>query len=126
MAKSLDTLYVRYELQDDLLIGTYKKGLKINLEMAKEIVKTRLEFTDHRPVVVLVLNQGVVSMDKKARDFLSSDEGVRGCIAGAIVLDSPVGSFLGNFFLSVSKPKIPARTFSKKEAALKWLQQFRK
>lgn len=126
MTKFLDTLYVHYELQDDLLIGTYKKGLKINLEMAKEIVKARLEFTRHKAVVVLALNQGVVSMDKKARDFLSSDEGVRECIAGAIVHDSPVGSFLGNFFLSVSKPKIPARMFSKKEAALKWLKQFRK
>jgi|SRR5687768_14926381 len=126
MHKFLDTLYVHYELQDDLLIGTYKKGLKISLEMAKEIVKTRLEFTGHKPVVALVYNQGVVSMDKDARDFLASEEGVRGFIAGAIVLDSPVGSFLGNFYLSVSKPKIPARIFSNKEAALKWLQQFRK
>jgi hypothetical protein len=126
MRKFLDTLYVHYELEDDLLIGTYKKGLKISLEMAKEIVRVRLEFTGHKPVLALALNQGVVSMDKKARDFLSSDEGVRGVIAGAIVLDTPFGSFLGNFYLSVTKPKIPLRIFSKKEAAVKWLQQFRK
>jgi hypothetical protein len=126
MHKFLDTHYVHYELQDDLLIGTYKKGLKISLEMAKEIVKVRLEFTGHKPVVALALNQGVISMDKKARDYLSSDEGVRGVIAGAIMLDTPFGSFLGNFYLSVTKPKIPLRIFSKKEAALKWLQQFRK
>lgn len=49
MHKFLDTLDVYYELQDGLLIGTYKKGLKINLEMAKEIVKRRLELTDHKP-----------------------------------------------------------------------------
>ena len=125
MRKFLDTHYVHYELQDDLLIGTYKKGLKISLEMAKEIVKTRLEFADHKPVVALVVNQGVLSMDKKARDYLSSDEGVRGLIAGAIVVDTPFGSFLGNFYLAVTDPKMPTRIFSKKEAALKWLQQFR-
>ena len=126
MRKFLDTQFVHYELQDDLLIGTYKKGLKISLEMAKEIVKARLELTGHQPVVALALNQGVLSMDKKARDYLSSDEGVRGIIAGAIVLDTPFGSFLGNFYLSVTKPKIPLRIFSKKETALNWLQQFRK
>ncbi|HEX7905441.1 MAG TPA: hypothetical protein VF487_16325 [Chitinophagaceae bacterium] len=126
MTKTLDTPYVYYELQDDLLIGTYKKGLKINLDIAKEIVKTRLEFIDYKPKLTLALNQGVMSMDKKARDYLSSDEGIRGAIAGAIVLDTPFGSFLGNFYLSVTKPKIPLRIFSKKETAVKWLQQFRK
>lgn len=126
MTKILDTAYVHYELQDDLLIGTYKKGLKINLEMAKTIVKERQEFTGPKPVVAIVYNQGVISMEKKARDYFSSDEGVRGCIAAAFVLDSPFGSFLGNFYLSVTKPKMPIRIFSKKEAALKWLQQFRK
>ncbi len=125
MKKILDSPYVHFELRDDLLIGTYKKGLRFNLDMAKEIVKTRLEFINHKPRLALVYNQGVVSMDKKARDYLSSAEGVRGCIAGAIVLDSPFGSFLGNFFLSVTKPKMPARIFSKTQDALKWLETFR-
>ena len=94
--------------------------------MVKEIIKTRLEFQEHKPVVALVLNLGVVSIDKEARDYFSSEEGVRGIIAAAIVLNSPFGSFLGNFYLSVAMPKIPARIFSKKETALKWLQQFKK
>jgi len=126
MDKVLDTPFVHYQLNDDLLTATYKKGLKISLDMAKDIVKSRLELTNHRPLLVLVYNQGVVSMEKKARDYLSSNEGVSEIIAAAIVLDSPFGSFLGNFFISVTKPKIPARIFSKREDALKWLQKFRK
>ena len=125
MTKILDTQYVHYELQDNLLIGTYKKGLKITLEIAKEVVKTRLEFIDYKPKLTLALNQGVMSMTKEARDYLASDEGVRGVLAGAIVLDSPVGSFIGNFYLLVSKPKVPARIFTKKEDAIKWLSKFR-
>ena len=125
MAKILDTQYVYLELHDDLLIGTYKKGLKIDLDIAKEIVRTWQDFTEHKPVLQLVYNQGVVSMDKKARDYLSSKEAVGKIIAGAIVLDSPFGSFLGNFYLTVSKPKMPARIFSNTEAALKWLDKFR-
>jgi hypothetical protein len=126
MSKFLDTPYIHFELQDDLLIARYKKNLKFTLDIAKEVVKARLEFTDYKPVLALVYNDGVASMDKKARDYLSSDEGVRGIIAGAMILDSPFGSFLGNFYLSVTKPKVPIRIFSKKESALKWLLQFRK
>jgi len=126
MHKALDTQYVYYELHDDLLIGTYKKNPRLSLEMAEEIVRVRLEFTGPEPVVGLVYNQGVVSMDKKARDYLASEKGVHGFKAAAIILDSPFSSFLVNFFVSVTKPKIPVKMFSKKEAALKWLQQFRK
>lgn len=97
MAKVLDTPYVHYELQSNLLIATYKKGLKVSLDMAKEIVNARLELTNHKPLLVIVYNQGVVSMDKKARDYLSSNEGVKGIIAAAIVLDS-LRILLGNFF----------------------------
>lgn len=125
MMKILDTPYVYFELRDDLLIGTFKKGLKINLEIAKEIVRSWQDFTEHKPVRQLVYNQGVVSMDKKARDYLSSDEAVGKVIAGAIVLDSPFSTFLGNFYLSVSRPKMPARIFSNTEKALKWLDKFK-
>ena len=125
MYKTLDTQYVYYELQDDLLIGTYKKNPRLSLEMAREIVKVRRDFTGPDPVVALVINQGVVSMDKQARDYFSSEEGTRGIKAAAMILDSPFGSFLINFFLTVSKPKMPVKTFSKKDAAIKWLQKYR-
>ena len=124
MSDSLKGKYVNLEINGEILIGTYKKGLKITLPIAKEIVASRLIFTSNTDMPALILNQGVVSMDKDARDFLSSKEGVRGLKAGAIVLDSPFASFLGNFFIKISKPKIPAKIFANKEDALKWLEQY--
>jgi hypothetical protein len=126
MSKVLDTPYVYYELQGDLLIATYKKDLKVNLDMAKEIIRERHEFTEHQPVALLVYNQGVVRMDKKARELLSSGDGVKGIVAAAIVVGSPFTSFMANFFVSVNKPKMPARVFSDPEGALKWLEKYRK
>ena len=126
MKKVLDTPYVYYELRGDLLVVTYKKDLKVNPEMAKDIIKERHEFTNNRPVVLLVYNQGVVRMDKKAREFLSSGDGVKGIIAAGIVVGSPFTSFMANFFVSVNKPKMPVRVFSNSEDALTWLQKFRK
>lgn len=126
MDKVLDTPYVYYELRGDLLVVTYKKDLKVNPEMAKEIIKERHDFTNNKPVVLLVYNQGVVRMDKKAREYLSSGDGVKGIIAAGIVVGSPFTSFMANFFVSVNKPKMPVRVFSNSEDALTWLQKFRK
>jgi hypothetical protein len=126
MKKILDTPYVHFELQDDLLICTYKKGSRLNLDMAKEIVKARLEFINYKPTLLLVYNQGVVSMDKKAREYLSTEDGVKGVIAAAIVVGSPFTSFMANFFVSVNRPIMPVRIFSNAKGALKWLQKFRK
>ena len=75
-------------------------------------------------MVALVYNLGVISMDKEARDFLSSPAGNAGLRAGAIVLDSPFSIVLSNFFLTVNKPNIPARIFRETAAALAWLQPF--
>ena len=117
---------MHYELQDDLLVCTYRKGLKINLQIAREVVNDRIAFTEARPLPALIDCHGVVSVTKEARDFLASEDGSKGITAGAIVLNSPVGSVIANFFLSVTKPNIPARTFTKRETAMKWLSKFRK
>ena len=121
---AMDTPYVYYEVKDNILIATYKKGNRINLDIAKKIVEDRLKFTGNKSMAVLVYNHGVLSMDKEARDYLSSAAGSQGLKAGAIILDSAFTSMLGNFFLSVSKPVIPAKLFTNVSQAIKWLQKF--
>lgn len=126
MEKVLDTPWLHLHLIDDLLIGTYKKNKKLTLEQAKEIVRMRLEFTGPEPVVALVFDQGVMKMDKDARDYLSSPDGLRGFKAAALVLNNPFSFLLGNFYVYVTKVSFPVRFFTKKDAAMKWLQKYRK
>ena len=102
MEKSLDTPYVYYVLRDDLLTSTYKKNTRITLEIAKDIVKDRLDFADHRPVLVLLYSEGVKGIDKKARDYFSSEKGVEGLIAVACVVKNKFSSFITNFFLAIT------------------------
>jgi hypothetical protein len=122
--KEFNTQFVSYTVKGNLLIATYKKGTRINLPIARKIVQERLSFMGNRPMVALVYNQGVISMDKEARDFFSSPKGNEGLIAGAIIVDCTFTSILGNFFLKVSKPNIPARMFANTEQAIKWLEKF--
>lgn len=124
MDKVLDTPFVRLELKDNILFGTYKKGIKMNMEMATFIVNTRLEFTNGEDVPALIVSEGIVSMDKNTREFMASKEGSKGIKAAAILLKSSFGSFVANFYLTVNKPPMPVRIFTNKNLAIKWLQQF--
>lgn len=53
-----DTPYIHLLLRDGVLIATYKKGLKVDLSMAKEMVESRLRFTRDRGVPVLIRSEG--------------------------------------------------------------------
>lgn len=88
-------------------------------------MKTRLEFTDHTNLPLLILDQGVSGMSKEARDYFSSDEGIYLVKASSIVIDSVFGSFLVNFFLKVTNPKIPVKVFSDIKKAKKWLEAYK-
>lgn len=119
----LDTPYVHLCIKDNILVGTYKKNLRINLEIARAIVHARKSFTS-RPMPSLIISQGVISMDKPAREYLASAEATRGLTAAAIIVHSAFSSFLGNFFLAVNKTVLPVKIFTDIRKAENWLGQY--
>ncbi len=116
--------YVDLEMGDNFLIARYKAGPKIDLPAAKQILDERLTYTNNKDVPVLVIDSGLVSMDKQARDFLSSSEGVKGISASAIISSSVVNSMLVNFVLKISRPNLPVKVFTDRTAAELWLKSF--
>ncbi len=118
----LETEFITIEIKDGILHGAYKP-CTINLEMAKEIVQIRLEYTENIAYPMLVRDYGVAQMNKAARDFLGSEHGIRGITAGALVLESKFSKMMGNFFLSLTSPKMKARIFNNEDEAIKWLRE---
>ena len=121
---NLETPYVHLCIKNKILIGTYKTNQRISLETAKEIVRARKAFTQTMPMPAMIISQGIVSIDRPARHYLSSAEATDGLTACAIVAGSAFSSFLGNFFLSVNKSPMPVKIFSDVNQAEKWLQRF--
>ena len=116
--------FVHLLIRDGILIGIYRKNLHINLDMAKQIVKERIRFTSGKKMAAMIIGYGIISMDKAAREFLASDEGIQGLSAIAILIDSTYSNFVGNLFLKMNKTKIPVRIFLDTHKAEKWIQQF--
>lgn len=124
MKKTLETSYVFFEIENGILIATYKPNTFITLKEAKEIVTSRLAFIDKPSLPTLVLNQGIIKMNKAARDYLASTEGIAGVKCAAILINSNFISITVNFFLRVTKTKLLVKTFTDKKDALAWLSGF--
>ncbi len=115
---------VQMEIIDDVLHGVFLPGSVITIDIAKEMVKRRLEYSEGISYPILLSGEGTRAIDKGARDYLSK-EGQVGVLAGAILVHSVYTEFFGNFFLKVTKSEVPAKLFTDKKKALEWLEQFK-
>lgn len=119
---SFENHQIKMEIIDGILYGNYKAGFKITLPDAKLIVEERLKLLNGRVLPSLALDGGVVSMDKAARDYFSSSEGIQGLKTVALVENSFFSKMLINFFLKLTNPKIQVRAFNNQNEAIEWLK----
>src|SRR6266498_4365148 len=84
---------------------------KFDLDAAKITVSKRLEASNGVSYPVMIDARQVQSITKEARDYFASEKGVSLLLACALILDSVLGKFLGNFFLQINKPKTPLKIF---------------
>jgi len=78
-----ETTFAIAEIKDNILYITYKKGISIYIDDAKEMIRKRLIFTQNVAYPMLVQDEGIGFIAKDARDFMSK-EGTEGVVAGAI------------------------------------------
>lgn len=122
-----DIKYGELEITNGILFFTFKKGLKINLQIATELVEKRLEITQGKTFPALIDAGGVLTIDKQARDYFGSAKGEEELRAGAFLCKSFYTTILANFFLNLtaSRRKIPAKLFRDKNKALLWLEKYK-
>lgn len=113
--------HLKLEIRGEILEAVYKKGVKINKEVAESLVKARKAFTGNRQFLFLIIDEGIVSMDKPAREYLSSEDATDGIIATAFIQNSLYSIMLINFFIGITRHKIKVKAFTDKNEALNWL-----
>lgn len=110
-------------LEDGIVIATWESQA-VDLTVAQRAVKYRLEATKHQSYPLLSNIKPIKNISKPARDYLASEDGCEGIIAAAVLIDSPLGSMIGNFFISISRPLRPTKIFTDETEAKKWLAKF--
>jgi hypothetical protein len=73
---------------------------------------------------LLIDSRNIRSISKDARDFFSMNNRDSCIVAFGIIIDSPLSRIIGNFFMGLNKPRVPARLFTDEKEALEWLKEF--
>lgn len=124
MRKALiDNITVTIHLNDGIVIAIWK-NTSIDLNIAKQAVQERVACTNNKPYPVISNIKAIKNISKEARDFLATEAGCEGIIAAAILIDSDLGSMIGNFWIKINKPLRPTKLFTDEESAKKWLAQY--
>lgn len=114
------------EEDPDILFSAYAENLEIDLPIAQELIANRLEFTQGAPCYLLIDFTHVKSVTKEARDYMnSSDGGLKGILGGAFLSNSVVATLFINLHLKLSKPVVPAKFFTNRDEALRWLRRIK-
>ena len=71
-------MIIKFELVDGILLGPYPENSLIDLPLAKQIVKERLDFVGGKSYPALIDTAEVAGITKDARDYFSSEEAVKG------------------------------------------------
>ena len=114
------------EDDEDILISSYKPHLEIDVEIARDLVRCRLDYSNQKSKYLLIDFTNVKSVTKEARDYMNSPEGgLKGILGGAFLSNNAVAAFFVNLYFKINKPSIPARFFSDRSEALDWLKKMK-
>jgi hypothetical protein len=114
------------EDDNDIIFFKYAPKLEMNIDVAKEIVKSRLAYTGGRSVFTIIDFTNVKSVTKEARDYMNSMEGgLKGVLGGAFLSNSVVATLFINLYLKVSNPTVPAKFFTNRQDAITWLKKIK-
>jgi hypothetical protein len=123
-ASVLDNEYGRCWVDNGILTFVYKPDVVIDLDAAKKIVAERTRFQQGILYPLLADIRGVKFFEKLARDYFAT-VGALHVNAVAFLVDSDSSKVMGEFYISVNKPKVPTKMFVDEHEALKFLGEFR-
>lgn len=122
--KVYDFIHTTIWLKNGIMYGKYKPDLVIDFEMAKLMVSDRVKISNGVTRPYLVDVTGLLCIDSEGRSYLAGP-GCNLVSAGAILTRNKLLAFVGNAFILLDKPSIPAKVFSNVESAVRWLEPFK-
>jgi hypothetical protein len=99
---------------------TPRSRAKIGLEQAKANNDAIAETAGDAPVLLLAKLDGIVSMDRQAREYsrrFADDH----FAAVALLVGNSVSRAIASFFLGLNRPRTPTKAFTSEDDAVEWL-----
>lgn len=103
----------------------YKPGCVMTLEAAKKIVEDRIKMVGNISYPGFGDARNLKSITREAMKFNKTPESALFVSAGALFINNQLLKIFSNIFLSLGKTLVPAKTFTDRDKALEWLEQFK-
>lgn len=110
---------------EDGICRTKTKPLaEIRLKEAIENSGAVSSFYKGQKYPLLVDARNVKYMEREARKHFSTNGRDTKINSFAVMVKSPLSRMIGNFFMGLNKPMMPARLFDDEQEAIAWLKRF--
>jgi len=110
--------------------GVARTVVKTDAEIVLEDAMENSSYINSLPgparFALLVDVRPIKSITKEARDYFSMRGRESRVIGFAILIDSPLSTIIGNFFMGLNKPRVPVRLFTNEIKALTWCRNLTK
>ena len=123
MNSNIETPYVKIWKAENMLFCVFANKLDMDIEIAKHCVQARIKFSEGVSYPCLIDMKGMRSVTKAAREYMAK-EGAMHMKAGALLIGSTLTKTIGNIFLMINKPEVPAKLFTDEKEAKEWLKQY--
>lgn len=109
------------EKECNIVFVEFDAKLKVDLEVARDIVNYRLEFTQNNKHYLIADMSNVREITAEAKEFLQSkDGGLKNILGAALIASNPVSALIANIFIK-SQKNFQAKFFSNKKDASAWI-----
>jgi hypothetical protein len=108
--------------EDGIARTQVKDGAEIVLEDAKSNSVAVRSLVGPEKFALIVDTRKIKSITKEARDYFSLNGRESRVIAFAILIESPLSRIIGNFFMSLNKPRVPVKLFNSEAKAIEWCE----
>jgi hypothetical protein len=100
----------------------YKAGAIVTEDVARKTVAELMALTSGKRIVLLADLRQLKSITREARVFFANATNAYAAIA--LLAGSLPTQVMANFFIGLSRPKVPTQMFTDEEKALTWLRRY--
>ena len=118
------TAYTTWMGQDGIVRTKVKPHAEVTIKEAIENSIAVNSYFSQKKYPLLIDSRHIKSISKEARDHFSVRDRETGINSFAVLIDSPLSRIIGNFFMGLNKPSVPAKLFTNEQEAIDWLKQY--
>jgi hypothetical protein len=125
-AKKIPLVEFSFYEESNIILAGFPAGLKVDIHVAKEVVESRLIFTQNKEHYLVLDFSNIKEVSSEAKEYMQHpDGGLKNILGAALIATNPVASMIANVFMKTPK-HFQAKFFSEREEGLQWIKGLQK